>query len=74
MQDTSFKFQIIPRLVDSAGQSPSVASLQQRGRDNGLDPASWNVDEVARFLSINECATLAESFKEQVGIHSYPSS
>ena len=53
---------IIPRLVDSAGQAAS-----QRGRDNNLDPSSWTVEEVSTFLEINECATLAEAFSEQVG-------
>ena len=34
------------------------------GRD--LDPSSWTVEEVATFLGINECGTLAEAFTEQV--------
>ena len=53
---------VIPRLVDSAGQAAT-----QRGRDANLDPGSWNVDEVAQFLEINECGTLVEAFSGQVG-------
>ena len=52
---------VIPRLVDSTGQVAAV----QRGRDANLDPASWGVGDVSRFLEINECNTLVESFAEQ---------
>lgn len=52
---------VIPRLVDSAGQVS-----HQRGRDSNLDPANWNVDEVAQFLEINDCATLVDAFIDQV--------
>lgn len=51
---------VIPRLVDSAGQVS-----HQRGRDSNLDPANWNVDEVAQFLEINDCATLVDAFIDQ---------
>ncbi|TRY73854.1 hypothetical protein TCAL_01907 [Tigriopus californicus] len=51
---------VIPRLVDSAGQVSN-----QRIRDSNLDPANWNVDEVAQFLEINDCATLVDAFIDQ---------
>ena len=54
---------IIPRLVDSAGQAASMS----RGKDINLNPSSWTVDEVAQFLQINECSSLADAFQEQVG-------
>ena len=53
---------IIPRLVDSAGQAASMS----RGKDINLNPSSWTVDEVAQFLQINECSSLADAFQEQV--------
>ena len=52
---------VIPRLVDSSGTTPL-----SRSGGNSLDPATWDVDDVSSFLGINECATLVESFKEQV--------
>ncbi|XP_040571740.1 MBT domain-containing protein 1 isoform X2 [Lepeophtheirus salmonis] len=57
---TQQRLKYIPRLVDSAGQAAI-----QRGRDANLDPNSWNVDEVAQFLEINECSTLVEAFTEK---------
>ena len=51
---------MIPRLVDSSGTTP----LSRSG--GNLDPATWDADDVSSFLGINECATLVESFKEQV--------
>ena len=62
---------VIPRLVDSTGATPllsrHVGGLHggHGGRDSGLDPATWDADDVSSFLGINECATLVESFKEQ---------
>ena len=55
---------VIPRLVDSSGTTP----LSRSG--GNLDPATWDVDDVSSFLGINECATLVESFKEQVSVRS----
>ena len=59
--DTEEQVKIIPRLVDSAGQA-----AMPRSKDNNLNPTSWTVQEVAQFLQINECATLADAFQEQV--------
>lgn len=58
--ESSCSLNIIPRLVDSAGQ----ASIQ-RGKDNNLNPQSWTVEEVGQFLEINECGTLVEAFTDQ---------
>ena len=55
------QLKIIPRLVDSAGQA-----AMPRGKDINLNPSSWTVEEVAQFLQINECASLADAFQEQV--------
>lgn len=57
------QMQIIPRLVDSAGQA-----AMPRGKDINLNPSSWKVEEVAQFLQINECASLSDAFQEQVNI------
>lgn len=54
------QMQIIPRLVDSAGQA-----AMPRGKDINLNPSSWKVEEVAQFLQINECASLSDAFQEQ---------
>ena len=59
--ETEEQVKIIPRLVDSAGQA-----AMPRSKDNNLNPSSWTVQEVAQFLQINECATLADAFQEQV--------
>merc|ERR1712223_415244 len=58
--NTEEQVKIIPRLVDSAGQA-----AMPRSKDNNLNPTSWTVQEVAQFLQINECATLADAFQEQ---------
>ena len=62
-EDSAEQVKIIPRLVDSAGQA-----AMPRGKDNNLNPTSWTVEEVAQFLQINECASLADAFQEQVNI------
>ena len=54
---------VIPRLVDSTGATP--LSRNVGGRDGGLDPSTWDAEDVSSFLGINECATLVDSFKEQ---------
>ena len=51
--------------MDSAGQA-----AMPRSKDNNLNPTSWTVQEVAQFLQINECATLADAFQEQVNYSS----
>ena len=63
-EDSAEQVKIIPRLVDSAGQA-----AMPRGKDNNLNPTSWTVEEVAQFLQINECASLADAFQEQVNIN-----
>ena len=60
-QDTQEQVKIIPRLVDSAGQA-----AMPRGKDINLNPSSWTAEEVAQFLQINECASLADAFQEKV--------
>ena len=60
-EDAPEQVKIIPRLVDSAGQA-----AMPRGKDINLTPSSWTVEEVAQFLQINECASLADAFQEQV--------
>ena len=60
-EDAPEQVKIIPRLVDSAGQA-----AMPRGKDINLNPSSWTVEEVAQFLQINECASLADAFQEQV--------
>ena len=62
-EDSADQVKIIPRLVDSAGQA-----AMPRGKDNNLNPTSWTVEEVAQFLQINECASLADAFQEQVNV------
>ena len=62
-EDSAEQVKIIPRLVDSAGQA-----AMPRGKDNNLNPTSWTVEEVAQFLQINECASLADAFQEQVNV------
>ena len=63
-EDAPEQVKIIPRLVDSAGQA-----AMPRGKDINLNPSSWTVEEVAQFLQINECASLADAFQEQVKIY-----
>ena len=60
-EETQEQFKIIPRLVDSAGQA-----AMPRAKDINLNPSSWTVEEVAQFLQINECASLADAFQEKV--------
>ena len=62
---------VIPRLVDSTGATPLSRNVGG-GKDGGgggggggLDPATWDADDVSSFLGINECATLVDSFREQ---------
>lgn len=59
-KDVPDEVKIIPRLVDSAGQA-----AMPRGKDINLNPSSWTVDEVAQFLQINECTSLADAFQDQ---------
>lgn len=61
-ESVSEEVKIIPRLVDSAGQASSMS----RGKDINLNPSSWTVEDVAQFLQINECLSLADAFQEQV--------
>ena len=57
---------VIPRLVDSTGATPLSRNVgNKEGGGGGLDPATWDADDVSSFLGINECATLVDSFKEQ---------
>ena len=60
-EETQEQVKIIPRLVDSAGQA-----AMPRAKDINLNPSSWSVEEVAQFLQINECASLADAFQEKV--------
>lgn len=60
-EETQEQVKIIPRLVDSAGQA-----AMPRAKDINLNPSSWTVEEVAQFLQINECASLADAFQEKV--------
>ena len=50
--------------MDTDGQT----AVPRGSRDENLDPSSWNCEEVAQFLEINEikCDPLVEAIIEQV--------
>ena len=61
----NLEVRLIPRLVDTEGQT---AVPRGAARDENLDPSSWNCEEVAQFLEINEikCDPLVEAIIEKV--------
>ena len=58
-----FDLRLIPRLVDTDGQT----AVPRGTRDENLDPGSWSCEDVAQFLEINEikCDPLVEAIVEQ---------